>query len=186
MNSKEILEKAIQKAIDSYNVTTKGVVISKKSGKELKGSVNQKGYRYIAVYLPEFKKQKKITIHRLVALTYLDNPNDLPHINHIDGNRLNNRVENLEWCTVSYNVSDGFKRGRVIWNKNNMSKERILGYAKKYPRQIFWYLTANDFAAAKALWGLAVDDATHKNNWHYHLQQMVIADDPIQYLGEHI
>lgn len=42
----------------------------------------------------------------------------------------------------------------------------------------------HDFA--KALWGLAIDDATRKNNWRYHLQNMIIAEDPIKYLKENI
>lgn len=191
MSDQEILAKAIQKAVEGYEATQVGRLWNKKTGKEVKGSINHKGYRYISVYLPETGKSKKITVHKLVALAHIPNPDNLPHINHKDGNRLNNAAWNLEWCTASYNVSDGFTRGRVIWNKNNMSKERILSYAKKYPRQVFWYLTANDFAAAKALWGNKLltgqmIEPFALPAWKCHLRAMVIADDPIQYLGANI
>lgn len=193
-SNKEILEKAIQKAILSYDVDYDGIITSRKSGRILKGSVNHKGYRYISVYLPEYKTQKKVTVHRLSALQNIPNPGNLPQVNHIDGNRLNNQIRNLEWCTASYNVSDGFKRGRITWNKGNISRERVLYYANRYPRQLFWLLTKDDFYVAKALWGeqrgrlvvggILTRQAVENIGWISHLQQMVIAEDPIKYLGE--
>jgi hypothetical protein len=188
MTNQEILEKAIQKAIAGYEATQVGRIWNRKTGKEVRGSINHKGYRYISVYLPETGKSKKITVHKLVALAHIPNPDKLPHINHKDGNRLNNAAWNLEWCTASYNVSDGFKRGRVVWNKGNISKERVLFYAKKYPRQLFWLLTKDDFMVAKALWGEGSNEGFSYDlkDWEFHLQQMVIAADPIAYLGDNL
>ncbi len=49
--------------------------------------------------------------HRLIAITWIPNPNNLPVINHIDGNKSNNNPLNLEWCTQPYNVRHGFNTG---------------------------------------------------------------------------
>jgi len=63
---------------------------------------NSKGYLRLRI---QYKDGSSITesVHRLVAKVYIPNPNNLPQINHIDGNKLNNNVKNLEWCTNSYN-----------------------------------------------------------------------------------
>lgn len=58
---------------------------------------------YYAVTLHKDGKMQTVYIHRLVAQHYLDNPNNLPYINHKDENKLNNAVSNLEWCTPLYN-----------------------------------------------------------------------------------
>lgn len=53
------------------------------------------------------KRYKHFSIHRLVGTHFISNPNNLPYINHIDENKLNNCVNNLEWCTCSYNINYG-------------------------------------------------------------------------------
>lgn len=73
-----------------------------KKGKQLKSFVTNKGYEY--VMLNDFNsKQHLKTVHRLVAQAFVDNPNNLPIVNHKDENKLNNAVSNLEWCTHAYN-----------------------------------------------------------------------------------
>lgn len=64
------------------------------------------GYVYTALSCGK-NRSRGISVHRLVATAFLPNPNNLPHINHKDENKSNNRLENLEWCTVSYNVNYG-------------------------------------------------------------------------------
>ena len=68
-------------------------------------SKNTDCYYYTALWSQS--KRKMISNHRLVAQTFIDNPNSLPVVNHIDGNRLNNNVDNLEWCTQQENVHKG-------------------------------------------------------------------------------
>lgn len=62
---------------------------------------------YYSVELYKNKSSKRIKIHRLVALTFIPNPNNFPCINHKDETRTNNNVENLEWCTYLYNNNYG-------------------------------------------------------------------------------
>lgn len=85
-----------------------------KSFKELRegrvlSNVNRKG-GYFSIVLGRNNKIERCTrIHRLVAETFLDNPNNLPEVNHIDGNKQNNRVENLEWVTRKQNAEHAMK-----------------------------------------------------------------------------
>lgn len=69
--------------------------------KILKPKLTKDGYYELT--LRKDGKQKFIRVHRLIAMTFIPNPNNYPVINHINHNRLDNRVENLEWCTVEYN-----------------------------------------------------------------------------------
>ena len=192
MTDAEILKKAIEK----YAVYPNGEVVNLKSGKKLKPHYDGIRYPYISVYMGN-GVTKKLNVHRFVASVFLPLPSDstLTQVNHKNGDHKDNRVENLEWCTPSYNVSDGFKRGRIIWNKGNASKERIYGYCKKYPRQIFWILTSNDFYFAKAFWGESIEgyrdealgeDGNPLRIWQYQLRKMVLEPEPIKYLEKFI
>jgi len=60
-------------------------------------------------------KGKTITIHRLVAMAFIQNPENKPCVNHIDGNKINNHVSNLEWCTYSENEKHSY---RVLGKRN--------------------------------------------------------------------
>lgn len=64
-----------------------------------------KGYKKLCLYKNGRKKSHRV--HRLVALAFIPNPNNLPYINHKDENRANNCVWNLEWCTAKYNTNYG-------------------------------------------------------------------------------
>lgn len=66
---------------------------------------------------------KHIKVHRLVAETFIPNPNNLPQINHKDGNKQNNNVDNLEWCTCSENIIHAFKNNL---KKGKRDEENIL------------------------------------------------------------
>jgi hypothetical protein len=78
-------------------------------GKILKQGFNHKGYPI--VYLSKDGKQKTITVHRLVALAFVDNALNLPQVNHKDGVKTNNYANNLEWCTNAYNQKHAYDIG---------------------------------------------------------------------------
>ena len=66
---------------------------------------------YARVYLNENGKTKFVAVHRLVAKAFIPNPDNKPQVNHIDGNKTNNRVDNLEWCTNGENQIHAYKIG---------------------------------------------------------------------------
>lgn len=82
----------------------------------LKKVVNNKR-GYLAVGLSKKGIFKIKTVHRLVAETFISNPNNLPQVNHIDENKLNNSVTNLEWCTNEYNINYGTRKERISEKK---------------------------------------------------------------------
>ena len=99
--------------------------------KLLKLSPDKNGYVSVSLYLNSFIRAKRILIHRLVAITFIPNPNNLPQVNHKDENKSNNRTDNLEWCTSKYNLSYSsiHKKGLETKNKNKTSNSEkpILG-----------------------------------------------------------
>lgn len=90
-----------------YEVSTLGNIKSLKRGKEkiLKQSKCNNGYSFVCLY--NNGKTKVYKIHRLVAITFISNPNNLPQVNHKDENKENNHVSNLEWCDCQYNNTYG-------------------------------------------------------------------------------
>ena len=68
---------------------------------------NIDAYGYVYYFLYKNKKAKRFKGHRLVAETFIDNPYNLPMINHKDENKSNNAVSNLEWCSATYNLNYG-------------------------------------------------------------------------------
>lgn len=78
----------------------------------LKQCVSNSGYKQVRLYRDGVGKP--ILVHRLVAMAFIPNPWDLPQVNHKDENRLNNRVENLEWCSAKYNGSYGERPSKYM------------------------------------------------------------------------
>lgn len=91
-----------------YQVSNLGRVWNIKLQRYLKGSYDKDGY--IQVYLTAKNGKCKIErVHRLVALAFLDNPNNYPQVNHKDENKSNNCVDNLEWCDATYSKDKAIK-----------------------------------------------------------------------------
>ena len=119
--------KAIAECNGQYYVSSYGRVKSFKFGKEriLKYAL-YRGYPYVHLKLNE-SKDKVISIHRLVALYFLENPENKKTVNHKDGNKSNNHIDNLEWMTQKENVQHA-------WQNGLCKKKRLaIGKAKSKP-----------------------------------------------------
>ena len=128
--------KAIAECNGEYYISDHGQVKSYKFGKEriLKpGLVGVLGNQYLAVVLTIKSNKKTIKIHRLVALAFIENIENKPTVNHIDGNKLNNHKENLEWNTSKENIRHAWDNGLCESLRLALSKPVIdITTGKKY------------------------------------------------------
>jgi hypothetical protein len=111
MNTQEIW-KPVAECNGEYYVSSWGRVKSFKFGKEriLKPAIQSKGYQFIVICQKK-TKPKTSTIHKLVAMAFIPNPNEKPQVNHKDGNKLNNHIDNLEWVTIKENIQHAWDTG---------------------------------------------------------------------------
>lgn len=113
---------------NEYEINIHGEVYSKEryvkcvhDGVELrkrrlkKKTLASNGYYVVCLHKDGIGKMHNI--HRLIAQTFIPNPNNYLHVNHKDGNKLNNTIDNLEWCTQQQNVEHAYKTGLTTRNK---------------------------------------------------------------------
>ena len=118
----------------NFEITPQGDVRNRKTGHVLRGGINSSGYRTV-----HLKKYETEFVHRLVAETFI--PNDDPEVkkdvNHIDGNKLNNDVSNLEWVSRSENVRLAYAMGlnRPSGGGYNKRAVRIVETGETFPSQ---------------------------------------------------
>ena len=115
-NPSEIIE-TVEKG---YFASPRGNIYNRHGGL-MASAVDHCGYRHTIL------NGKNRNIHRVIAETFIPNPNNLPCVNHKDGNKQNNRVDNLEWCTHSENTLHSFRTG--------LQKTNRWGKVKKYVDQ---------------------------------------------------
>lgn len=119
----------LHKQLINYKIGNKGSVISLHTGKFLKGKVDKDGYIEHHLRDPNKPKSKNHIYrraHRLVAETFLENLHDYPVVNHKNNVKDDNRVENLEWCTVKYNTQYSFDHHNRKGQNGGMNKPVIL------------------------------------------------------------
>jgi len=121
----------MEKAVDGYadySVTDDGRVYSTKYGYRVELKLSQhKGYRRVA--LSSQNRRRIFPVHCLVAKAFIPNPDSKPFVNHIDGNKRNNHVSNLQWCTAKENQHHAYDVLNIRNGKTGYT------YAKLYPNE---------------------------------------------------
>lgn len=107
---------------------------------------------YLFVQLSKDKVNTQYTIHRLVASTFIPNPEDLPQVNHKDEDKTNNCVENLEWCTAKYNSNYGTCIKRMSESKKGQcrSAEAIEKFRYSVMKKVMCVETGEIFDSVKS------------------------------------
>jgi hypothetical protein len=115
---------------NKYLIYETGDVFNNKFNRFLKPSKNK--YGYLQINLSKNNKPKMFLVHRLVALHYIPNPDNKLEVNHIDGDKCNNCIENLEWTTTMENCN-AFKKTP----KTNTSGIKNISYHKQSNRWVY-------------------------------------------------
>lgn len=161
MQNKEIL-KDIRGYEGLYQISNMGRVYSLKTNRFLAKSIHKGGY--VKVSLQKDRKARTYLIHRLVASNFIVNPNNYRYINHLDGNKQNNCVENLEWCTVSQNTKHAFNnnlggfRDRALLELDKINS--ITTYKKVIFKKGNEFIEFNSISKAADMLGLKRDNIT--------------------------
>ena len=136
--------KAIEGYEGLYSATEDGFIYSHIFNRIL----SKKSKGYVCMRLCKDGKQKPIRVHQLIAQTFIPNPNNYPDINHKNGIKFDNRVENLEWCTRSFNITHSFRElGRLpVVGKHHPKYRPILDLQTG-----IFYESSTEAAVAKGL-----------------------------------
>lgn len=122
----------IWKSIGNYSVSSEGHVksnfrfVDSKNGSKrsvteriMKQRANRGGYYYLDL------SHKTKTVHRLIAMAFIPNPEGKPQINHINGIKTDNRVENLEWCDASHNTKHAYDNGLIVNGNRKLTDAQV-------------------------------------------------------------
>ena len=105
----------------NYQISNLGNVWSKKTNRILKPYKTNRGYLTVGFWLDG--KKKRLSIHRLVAQAFLTNPQNFPEVNHINGYKTDNNLDNLEWATGRNNILHAYQAGL---RKTKLSETQVV------------------------------------------------------------
>ena len=156
--------KSLERTITMRNGKTRSIKETIRSPEVIRG------YAVIDLY-NEKGKRKNYLVHRLVAKAFIPNPLSLPQVNHKDENKLNNHVDNLEWCTASYNLMYGL--GASKRNRNHSKTKTKFKYLAYKEGKLFGEFLHKDLKSHGYAQG-AVYQAAHKGNLSYGMKWKII------------
>lgn len=124
--------------IYNYAVSNLGRIKNQVTGHILKPHANKKGYYVYVVSCGSRDKKIAIRIHVAVAKLFIENPDNLPEVNHIDGDKSNNAVSNLEWCSSKENTRHAIKKGlRVAAKGESCFTAKLTSDDVEYIRKVY-------------------------------------------------
>lgn len=146
-----------------YTINIKGEVTNKKTKRILKPTLTTNGY------MRQYICGKGYQVHRLIAEHFIPNPNNYPEINHIDCNRINNSIENLEWVTRSINMKRKFERGENFiarGEKHGLTRftnKQVLSIREQWENGKSIYRLSKDFQCSTS----TISDIVKRKYWNH-------------------
>lgn len=137
------------------NKTEKGIV--------LKPSIKR---GYDSYVLQKDGKRKYLSCHRIVAITFIPNPNNLPQVNHINGVKADNNVDNLEWCTAKHNINHAWDTGLSHSKKGSLHHNSILKEADILKiRRLFGKKSSSKIGELFNVTRGCIESIKHRRTW---------------------
>lgn len=174
----------LEEILQFYSVSKNGHIVSLATGEQLRPFVNGQGY--ISVQITMYGKTTRVSVHRLVAFKFVENPDNKPFVNHIDGEKQNNYYKNLEWVTHQENMTHAKHAGLLRRKKvdelfgANITYESLIKKDKKrlvehkeylldeLTKEITGYGTKDDikkFKFSKRMGFVFVEQGREDHNW---------------------
>lgn len=164
------VEEEIWKDVTGYNgrykISNKGRLMSLVRPNVIikYGKLNSDGYNCTSLMIGGVRKF--YTVHRLVAIHFIENPNNYEIVNHLNGIKTDNRAENLEWCTTQQNTEHAVKNNLLPFGENNhrskLTKQIVLEIRRKYiPTLYTQRMLAKEFNISRS----AINHVIHKRVW---------------------
>lgn len=150
-----------------YKVSNLGRIKSytlNQGGKLLSLTIARTGYPYVCIVRNGSKANKYV--HRMVAMAFIDNPANLPQVNHKNGIKSDNSKENLEWVTRSENVLHAYRTGLIDLSKCTAAKKKAVGKLNPHAKKVAQYTKDNTLVK---VWDCQMDAARSLGVNHKHI-----------------
>lgn len=168
--------KAIPNTNQKLFVSNQGRILSLLSGKPriIKTQKDAKGYQRFRISVNG--KKTTFKLHREVAKAFIPNPNNLPQVNHIDGNKSNNKADNLEWTTSKENCHHAIKNG--LWEnvikEIEKRKKPIIGYHNNESIRFNCIADAEKYIGSGNITSVLKGRRTHAKGWTFEYEKKIL------------